>query len=479
MNRQIAAKAQGILFIKIENDGFDLGAQRRAIDRNDLPAALKAIKEFQKIIINRKVAEVKKVNKSNTAANVLIVPKETTTENGEYNLTGDRYRVVERHGKQKWPMVRLGDVCEINSESSDPKTLYGKADYTYIDISSVENGTGVVSLSNIISTEDSPSRARRIVKNNDILISTVRPNLKAFVILHNLPEKCIASTGFAVLRCKKLIIPAYLYVIIFSDFIIEQMVAKMGKGAYPSINSSDIKDISIYLPPLEIQQGIVAEIEGYQKVIDGARQVVDNWKPQIEVDPEWPVVKLGDVCENVQYGLSVPLALDGKGYKTFRMNELVDGNCVDNGKMKYANITNKEFKKYQLIERDVLFNRSNSFEHVGRTGIFTLSGNYCFASYLIRLSINKDLANPFFINIFMNSDDFQQGIKQFASRAIGQSNINAKNLIAYNIPLPPLETQQEIVANIEAERKVIDGCRELMVKYEEKIKKIVDGVWGE
>jgi type I restriction enzyme M protein len=189
----------------------------------------------------------------------------------------------------EWPVVKLGDVCEINPESSDPKTLYGKTDYTYIDISSVENGTGIVSLSNIISTDDSPSRARRIVKDDDILVSTVRPNLKAFAILHDLPKKCIASTGFAILRCKKLIIPAYLYIIIFSDFIIDQMIAKMGKGAYPSINSSDIEGISVNLPSLEIQREIVANIEAERKIIDGCRELIVKYEGKIKkvVDGVW------------------------------------------------------------------------------------------------------------------------------------------------------------------------------------------------
>jgi type I restriction enzyme M protein len=64
------------------------------------------------------------------------------------------------------------------------------------------------------------------------------------------------------------------------------------------ITKGNFEKIKTPLPPLEIQQKIVAEIEGYQKIIDGARQVVDNWKPQIDIDPKWPVVKLGDVCEN-------------------------------------------------------------------------------------------------------------------------------------------------------------------------------------
>jgi len=180
------------------------------------------------------------------------------------------------------------------------------------------------------------------------------------------------------------------------------------------------------------------------------------------------MVEIGNLCERIQYGLSVPLNTERSGFKTFRMNELVEGRCVDRGDMKCAEITADEFKKYRLTRGDILFNRTNSFEHVGRTGIFDLEGDYCFASYLIRLTIAADKADPFFVNAFMNSVSFQQGIKQFASRAIGQSNINAKSLADYPIPLPPLTTQRAIVAEIKAEQTLVAANREL-----------IDRVWGE
>ena len=207
--------------------------------------------------------------------------------------------------------------------------------------------------------------------------------------------------------------------------------------------------------------------------------MVDNYRPHIVVDPEWPMVALGEVCERLQYGVSVRLNTEKTGYKTFRMNELVEGKCVDGGEMKCADLSAEEFKKYQLIRGDILFNRTNSFEHVGRTGIFDLNGEYCFASYLIRLSITKDSANSFYINAFMNTERFQGGIKQYATRAIGQSNINAKSLAAYHIPLPPLETQQAIVAEIEAEQALVDANRELMNRFEKKIEAVIARVWGE
>ena len=133
--------------------------------------------------------------------------------------------------------------------------------------------------------------------------------------------------------------------------------------------------------------------------------------------------------------------------------------------MKCSVISPTEFEKYRLTRGDILFNRTNSFEHVGRTGIFDLEGEYCFASYLIRLSGFSSGAYPFYINALMNSSAFQTGIKQFASRAIGQSNINATSLRNYLLPLPPLEVQREIVAEIEGYQKVIDGARAVLDHY--------------
>jgi restriction endonuclease S subunit len=246
-----------------------------------------------------------------------------------------------------------------------------------------------------------------------------------------------------------------------------------------NLNSELVRNVQIPLPPLDVQREIVAEIESYQKVINGARAVLDNYCPHIPIHPEWPMVEIGELCERIQYGLSVPLNTDEAGFKIFRMNELVEGRCVDRGDMKRAEVSADEFEKYRLSRGDILFNRTNSFEHVGRTGIFDLKGDYCFASYLIRLTIADGKADPFFVNAFMNSESFQQGIKQFASRAIGQSNINAKSLAGYPIPLPPLSTQQSIVAEIEAEQCLVAANRDLISRFEKKTQTTLARVWGE
>jgi restriction endonuclease S subunit len=387
----------------------------------------------------------------------LLVPKEKIAENGEYNLTGERYRVVERRGKQKWPMVRLGDVCEINPESAEPKILFGKTDFTYIDISSVENGTGNVSFSNRLSTEDAPSRARRIVRNDDLLVSTVRPNLKAFTILKNIPEKCIASTGFAILRGNDIVLPVYLYNMILSNSVVSQMTSRMGKGAYPSINTSDLEEITIPLPPIEVQGEIVAEIEGYQKVIDGARQVVDNWKPQIEVDPEWPTVSFDSLVSITTGKLDANAAKDDGKYPFFTCSKIIykidtyDFDCealLLAGNNATANYDIKYYKgKFNAYQR----------------------------TYVITVEDTDKILYPY-LQIIL-----EQKLPELKSKSTGNLT-KYLTLTVINqlvIPLPPLEIQQELVAKIGNERKLVDGCRELVTRYEERIKKVVNEAWGE
>lgn len=240
-----------------------------------------------------------------------------------------------------------------------------------------------------------------------------------------------------------------------------------------------LKEMEIPLPPIAIQRQAVAEIEAYRRVADAARAVLRVYGPRVPGSPDWPLVEIGELCTRVQYGLSVPLDKGGIGYRTFRMNEVVNGRCIDGGRMKCADVSQEVFAKYRLDRGDILFNRTNSFDHVGRTGIFDLEGDYCFASYLIRLSVDRDKADPFFINYLMNSDDFQRGIKQYATRAIGQSNINARNLVAYRLPLPSLDTQHALVAAIERDRILVEANSELAERFEDRIEATIARIWGQ
>ena len=467
LDKSLAKRASTIGFFKVENDGFGLGAQRRPIDKNDLPQVAAEIAEYLSRLQAGTAEEFQ-------PAMGLVVAKEKIAANGDYSLSGERYREGALSATA-YPLVPVGRFMKQGVKTVDPRNTPDEV-FELWSIPAFDAGRPEQLRGGEIGSQ------KKVVTPGDVLLSRIIPHIRrAWVVRENADgRRQVASTEWIVFASKE-IVPGFLRRVLVSDFFhvsFMQTITGVG-GSLSRANPSAVAEIPIPLPPLDIQKQLVAEIEGYQKVIDGARAVVDNYRPHIPIDPEWPMVALGDVCERVQYGLSVPLKLNGDGFKTFRMNELVEGRCVDRGDMKYADIPAGEFEKYRLCRGDILFNRTNSFEHVGRTGIFDLEGDYCFASYLIRLAVETGRADPFFVNAFMNSDSFQQGIKQFASRAIGQANINAKSLSAYPIPVPSLSTQQAIVAEIEAEQAAINATRDLISRFEKKIQATLARVWGE
>ncbi len=260
LDKRLAKKSRHILFLKIENDGFDLGAQRREIGKNDLPLALKTLEAYKECLSNDKAFD-------ELPSLATLVEKEIVLGNKDVVLSAERYFETVK-SQTEFELVKIGDAVEVNANTIDPLKAFKDEPFIYIDIEAVENGTGKVSYNKILNPLDAPSRARRIVKNGDVIISTVRPNLKAFAYLENVPKNCLASTGFAVLSENEKVLGKFLYNIINQDVIVEQMIAMSDKGQYPSITASDLAEIEIPLPPLEIQQQIVAEIEGYQKEIE-------------------------------------------------------------------------------------------------------------------------------------------------------------------------------------------------------------------
>jgi len=219
----------------------------------------------------------------------LEVQKEIVAEIEGYQKVIDGARAVLDNYRPhipihpNWPMVALADACEINPEAVNPNTTYPDQTIFYIDISSVENETGRFLGYNEINAAEAPSRARRAVRPGDVLLSTVRPNLRAFTLLKDVRERAVASTGFAVLRSRPdTVDPVFLWTSVFADKAVEQMVGMMGKGAYPSINQSDVASIRIPLPPLAIQHAIVAEIRAEQALVAANRELIARFEKKIQ-----------------------------------------------------------------------------------------------------------------------------------------------------------------------------------------------------
>jgi type I restriction enzyme M protein len=478
LDKSLAKRTNNIAFFKVDNDGYGLGAQRREIDKNDLPQVRSEIGEY----LRRLRAGESVTDYQPTLG--LIVTKEKIAANREYNLSGERYRDVGAE-LSEYPLVSLREVCEINSEVVNPTDLYPGSFFNYIDISCIENGSGKLLGANKVATVAAPSRARRFVKEEDVLISTVRPNLKAFAILTEVPDRAIASTGFAVLRSKTdRLLPKFLISMLRCDQSVDQMVGMMGKGAYPSINQKDVESIRLPLPPLDLQKGIVAEIEGYQKVINGARVVLENYRPHIPIDPNWPVLTFETAPFQIidgDRGINYPSKEDfsPSGYCLFLNTKNVRSDGLKFNELEFiSREKDHALGKGKLQRGDVVLTTRGT---VGNTGIYNESiafDNIRINSGMLIFRPDSARLLPIFLFYFFQSENFRTQREAILS-GTAQPQLPIRSLNEATIPVPPLTTQQAIVAEMEAEQTLVAANRELIARFEKKIQDTLARVWGE
>ncbi len=237
-----------------------------------------------------------------------------------------------------------------------------------------------------------------------------------------------------------------------TDKFFEYAVGTSAGSLSPRTNWTSLADFEFVLPPIEEQARLVDALqaiehtsESHQKVSGLADQLVRSLLADV-LSREWPVVDLGSVVKGTQYGLSINAGSDGK-YPMLRMMNIEDGLCVEND-IKYADLNEKDFEAYQLVHGDVLFNRTNSYELVGRTGVYELEGDHVFASYLVRIKTHPEKLEPKFLTLYLNSDFGRRQVLAYATKAVSQANVNASNLLRVRLPLPPLEKQQQLLEDI-------------------------------
>jgi len=179
---------------------------------------------------------------------------------------------------KEWRVVEMKDIADINKELRDPRRELSNKKFFYIDIDSIENETGVIKNLREIIGREAPSRARRQVRYNDVIMSTVRPYLKAFAIISKPYDSQICSTGFAVLSCKERILPKFLLYTLFSKPLVSQFNKVMVGAQYPALNSSQVKKLKIPLTTIPEQEKI-AEI---LSTVDERIQLLKEKKNKLE-----------------------------------------------------------------------------------------------------------------------------------------------------------------------------------------------------
>lgn len=453
IDKSFARLKDEILFVKLNNDGFDLGAQRREIEGSEIPEIIRIVQKYH--------ADLEPQTADNDILHhplVTIASKERVAEQ-DYILVGERYK-VDKSLDTTYPVVPLSDICEINAENKNPTLAFGDDEFIYIDISSVENGTGKVDFSNKIKGTDAPSRAKRAVKKGDILFSTVRPNLKAYGYVEREDcDCCVASTGFAVISAKSVVLSKYVYYMLYSEPVQTQLSSMMGKGAYPSVNQKDVSQIQIPLPSLSIQEDFVAELDSYQKIIDGARQVVENYKPSIPISSSWEVIPLRNLCENLD-SKRIPITSSDR----------------EAGDIPYYGASGiVDYVKDYIFDEPLLLISEDGANLLARSTpiAFSISGKTWVNNHAHVLKFNN-IYTQRFVEFYINQVDISQYITGAAQPKLSQANLNK-----ICIPCPNIEVQEKIVREIESVIHIVEQNKRLIAVFEQKMADKISEIWGE
>ena len=231
----------------------------------------------------------------------------------------------------------------------------------------------------------------------------------------------------------------------------------------PSLRKMDLLEISVPVPPLEIQSRIVAELDCISSILEKKRQQLkeldnlaqaifyDMFGDPVENEKGWEVKKLGEECLEIRYGTSKPAVENGK-YGYLRMGNLTSSGHLDLSDLKTIDIPDDEIEKCIVRKGDILFNRTNSLELIGKTCMFDLEEPMVIAGYIIRVRLKSTL-HPRFVAVLFNLPSMKKTLRKMAKGAVNQANINSKELASIPIILPPLSLQQSFAAKIEAIEK--------------------------
>ena len=246
-------------------------------------------------------------------------------------------------------------------------------------------------------------------------------------------------------------------------------VNRVGRGvAQNNINMSMLKALEVPVPELSKQLEIV-------KVIDKAYEVIEDRKQELKCldnlirarfgDPVlnekgWKIVTVGDIVTEVRYGTSKP-AVEGGKYPYLRMNNLTADGHLDLKDLKYIDISEDEIEKCVVRKGDVLFNRTNSIELVGKTAVFDLTEEMVIAGYIIRVRLNKEML-PVVFSQYMNLEPLKVILRGMAKGAVNQANINAQELQSIKVYIPDMKLQNQFADFVQQIDKSKDSVQKAL-----------------
>lgn len=457
LDKGLAKKTDKILFVKIENDGFGLSAQRKELSTSDLPDAINIITQYNSAIRNDNYSNL---DLANLPLNSLVIDKSIIAGNGDYTLSADKYKQITSNKQSKYELVELSEVCELYQPQTISASEF-KEDGAY----------KVFGANGVIGFYDKYNHAEP-----EVLI-TCR-GATCGTINFSEPKSWITGNAMVAKPIDGRINKQFLFDLLKTT----DLSSVITGAAQPQITRASLSPFKIPLPPISIQEEIVLRIQKFEKIISGAKEVVQNCTPQIDVNPDWKIVELGEYCKI-------------KGGNAFKSEDYVDDGVqlirMGNVKQMYFDVNNSpsflpvdyidKYPSYLIQKGDLLISMTGTIgkEDYGNVCKIDIDNKFLLNQRVGKFEIFSDELNSDYLYYLTNTETFRRQIFFNTSGGVRQANISNKGIESINIPLPSLPEQLEIVCQIQKEQNLVSANNELIFIYEEKIKSEFKKLWVE
>ena len=367
---------------------------------------------------------------------------------------------------KRYRIKELGDIVTGNTPSKKNLDYYNSEDIPFFKPDSLdENEVAYLTTAKEYLSSNAKSVAR-IVPRETVLFSCIGSIGK--IGITNVDNSSFNQQINAIIPNKEIILPKYLcYALKYNK---KKIQAIANAAVVPIINKTQFSEFEISIHQKEEQVKVV-------KILDQAQELIDKRKAQIEAldeliqsvfydmfgDPGlnskgWETGRISDIIVKTQYGTSTKANETEGEYAVLRMNNITYSGNWDFKSLKYVDLDEKDREKYLVYKGEVLFNRTNSKELVGKTAVYKREKPMAYAGYLVKATPNNR-ANGQFIASYMNTKYTKSLLFNMAKNIVGMANINAEEFKNIKVYIPPIEIQDqfaEIVENIEKQKELLN-----------------------
>ncbi len=371
-----------------------------------------------------------------------------------------------------WEKKRLGDLCAYHrglTYSKDDEVE--KSSKSVLRANNINLETSTLNLDELKYLREDFYIAPKYLLSKDSILICMSSGSKSHLGKVAFIDK---DSDYAFGGFMGLIIPKtnarFLYLFMTSPFF-RSHLQKITNGInINNLKFSTLQDVFVPVPAADVQTKIVTELDRIKALIEIKRNQLKDLgtlaqslfyetfgEPFIN-SKGWQIMNFGDLASSINYGTSLP-AVDGGYYPYIRMNNLTDNGYLDLSNLKYIDIPESELDKCLVRKGDILFNRTNSREKVGKSALFDRADKMVIAGYIIRVRAKTDMLDPVFAVRYMNLPEMKEHLRKICRGAVNQANINSKEMASIPFLVPPIELQNQYALKIEAveeQKKLIE-----------------------